>query len=149
MRLDLAPHQPPDHQPPAPAPGLLSHHPSPSTPYRTHSAGPAAAADQFSFGNYVSPQFGEGIESGDVRSFLAGDRVGHINWRASLRRGQLYVTQFQEERSADIVLLLEALIGNRRVAVPSGTRAVLAGLGVTIAFAAALYAGIVPTGPGG
>lgn len=32
--------------------------------------------------------------------------------------------------------------------VPSGTRAVIAGLGVTIAFAGALYVGIIPTEPG-
>jgi uncharacterized protein (DUF58 family) len=70
---------------------------------------PRPLQTQFSFGNYVSPQLGEGIEPGDMRPFLAGDRVRHINWRASLRRGQLYVTQFQEERNADIVLLLDAL----------------------------------------
>ncbi len=70
---------------------------------------PRPLQTQFSFGNYVSPQLGEGIEPGDMRPFLAGDRVRHINWRASLRRGQLYVTQFQEERNADVVLLLDAL----------------------------------------
>ena len=70
---------------------------------------PLPLQTQFSFGNYVSPQFGEGIEPGDVRLFLAGDRVRHINWRASLRRGQLYITEFHEERNADVVLLLDAL----------------------------------------
>src|SRR5207248_9074305 len=30
-------------------------------------------------------------------------------WRASLRRQQLYVTQYQEERNADVVLLLDTL----------------------------------------
>jgi uncharacterized protein (DUF58 family) len=70
---------------------------------------PRPLQTQFSFGNYVSPRFGEGIEPGDLRPFLAGDRVRHINWQASLRRGQLYVTQFHEERNADVVLLLDAL----------------------------------------
>src|SRR6185437_14399302 len=40
---------------------------------------------------------------------LPGDRTRHINWRASLRRQQLFVTQYHEERNADIVLLLDAL----------------------------------------
>jgi uncharacterized protein (DUF58 family) len=60
-----------------------------------------------SFGNYVSPRVGEGLEPGNVRPFMAGDRVRHINWRTSLRLGRLYVSQFHEERNADVVLLLD------------------------------------------
>lgn len=70
---------------------------------------PPPLRTQHSFGNYVSPRLGEGIEPGEIRPFLAGDRTRHINWRASLRRGQLFVTQFHEERHADVVLLLDAL----------------------------------------
>jgi uncharacterized protein (DUF58 family) len=70
---------------------------------------PRPVRTQFSFGNYVSPRLGEGIEPGEIRPFLPGDRTRHINWRASLRRGQLYVAQFHEERNADVVLLLDAL----------------------------------------
>ena len=70
---------------------------------------PLPARPQFSFGNYVSSRLGEGIEPGEIRPFHPGDRTRHINWRASLRRQQLYVTQFQEERNADVVLLLDAL----------------------------------------
>lgn len=70
---------------------------------------PRPLRTQASFGNYVSPRLGEGIEPGDLRPFLTGDRIRHINWRASLRRGQLYVTQFHEERNADVVLLLDTL----------------------------------------
>jgi uncharacterized protein (DUF58 family) len=70
---------------------------------------PRPTRTQYSFGNYVSPRVGEGIEPGEIRPFLPGDRTRHINWRASLRRQQLYVTQFHEERNADIVLLLDSL----------------------------------------
>jgi hypothetical protein len=70
---------------------------------------PRPVRTRFSFGNYISPRLGEGIEPGEIRPFLPGDRTRHINWRASLRRQQLYVTQYQEERNADIVLLLDAL----------------------------------------
>lgn len=70
---------------------------------------PRPVRTQFSFGNYVSPRLGEGIEPGEIRPFLPGDRTRRINWRASLRRQQLYVTQFHEERNADVVLLLDTL----------------------------------------
>ncbi len=63
---------------------------------------------QASFGNYVAPRLGDGIEPGDIRPFAPGDRIRRVNWRASLRRGELYVTRFQEERNADVVLLLDA-----------------------------------------
>ena len=70
---------------------------------------PRPVRTQFSFGNYVSPRLGEGIEPGDIRPFIPGDRTRHINWRASLRNQQLYVTRFHEERNADVVLLLDTL----------------------------------------
>jgi uncharacterized protein (DUF58 family) len=70
---------------------------------------PQPLRTQSSFGNYVSARVGEGIEPGDLRPFAPGDRMRHINWRATARRGELYVTRFQEERNADVVLLLDAL----------------------------------------
>lgn len=62
-----------------------------------------------SFGNYVSSQKGTGLEPADVRPFVPGDRVRQINWRTSLRLGRLYVTQFHQERNADVILLLDTL----------------------------------------
>jgi len=70
---------------------------------------PQPLRTQFSFGNYVAPRFGEGIEPGEIRAFAPGDRIRHVNWRASLRHQQLFVTQHHEERNADIVLLLDTL----------------------------------------
>ena len=61
------------------------------------------------FGNYVSAQRRAGLEPAELRLFAAGDRVRQINWKASLRLGRLYVTQFHEERNADVVLLLDTL----------------------------------------
>jgi uncharacterized protein (DUF58 family) len=60
-------------------------------------------------GNYVAPRVGEGIEPGDIRAFVPGDRVRHVNWRASLRFRQLFVTQYHQERNADVVLMLDTL----------------------------------------
>jgi uncharacterized protein (DUF58 family) len=87
------------------SPRLISVHPR-STPIRYV---PRPVRTQLSFGNYISPQLGQGIEPGEIRTFLPGDRTRHINWRASLRRQQLYVTQFHEERNSDVILLLDTL----------------------------------------
>ncbi|MBL8687943.1 MAG: DUF58 domain-containing protein [Rhodospirillaceae bacterium] len=60
-----------------------------------------------SFGNHVSSKLGQGLEPGNLRPYASGDRLRQINWRASLRTGRLYVTEFHEERNADVVILLD------------------------------------------
>lgn len=62
-----------------------------------------------SVGDHVSRGLGEGLEPGDIRPFAPGDRVRRVNWPASLRRGALHVTERQQERSADVVLMLDTL----------------------------------------
>ena len=57
----------------------------------------------------MSRAFGEGIEPGDIRQFAPGDRIRQVNWRASLRLGELYVTQQHRERNADVVLMLDTM----------------------------------------
>jgi uncharacterized protein (DUF58 family) len=57
----------------------------------------------------VSPALGEGLEPGDIRPFVPGDQVRRVNWRASLRTGELHVTQYHQERNADVVLMLDTL----------------------------------------
>jgi len=79
---------------------------------------PQPRRTQTSVGNYVSPTFGEGLEPGDIRPFAPGDRARHVNWRASLRLGRLYVTQYHQERNADVVLMLDTL---GHVGLPSAT----------------------------
>jgi uncharacterized protein (DUF58 family) len=70
---------------------------------------PRAARTQTFVGNHVSPVQGDGIEPGDIRAFVPGDRIRHVNWRATLRLGALHVTQHHRERNADVVLLLDTL----------------------------------------
>jgi uncharacterized protein (DUF58 family) len=70
---------------------------------------PPPRRTQASVGNYVSPAQGEGIEPGEIRPFAPGDHVRHVNWRATLRLGELHVTQHHRERNADVVLLLDTL----------------------------------------
>jgi uncharacterized protein (DUF58 family) len=58
-------------------------------------------------GNSVSRERGDGIEFADVREFVAGDRVRHVNWRVSARRGDLHVNQHHPERNADVVIFID------------------------------------------
>jgi len=65
-------------------------------------------------GNHVARQRGEGIEFADLRPFVAGDRVRHVNWRASARRGELWVNEHHPERNADVVIFLDTFAEARR-----------------------------------
>jgi len=58
-------------------------------------------------GNQVSRARGEGIEFADVRPWTPGDRIRRINWRATARRGELWVNDQHPERNTDIVLFLD------------------------------------------
>jgi uncharacterized protein (DUF58 family) len=65
-------------------------------------------------GNHVARQHGEGIEFADLRPFVAGDRVRRVNWRASARRGELWVNEHHAERNADVVIFLDSFAEARR-----------------------------------
>ena len=71
-------------------------------------------------GNQVSRTRGDGIEFADLREWDPGDRVRSINWRASARRGALWVNQQHPERNADVVLFLDTFVDVR-----SGARGTL------------------------
>jgi uncharacterized protein (DUF58 family) len=58
-------------------------------------------------GNQVAREKGEGIEFVDLRPFVPGDRVRRVNWRASARRGELWVNEYHAERNGDVVLFLD------------------------------------------
>jgi uncharacterized protein (DUF58 family) len=65
-------------------------------------------------GNQVARVRGEGIEFADLRPFVPGDRPRRINWRASARRGTLWVNEAHPERNADVVLFLDTFAEARR-----------------------------------
>ena len=58
-------------------------------------------------GAHVARGRAEGIEFADIRPFAPGDRVRHINWRATARRSALHVTERHPERASDVVLLID------------------------------------------
>jgi uncharacterized protein (DUF58 family) len=64
-------------------------------------------------GNQVAREKGDGIEFADLRRFVPGDRVRRVNWRASARRGELWVNELHPERNADVVLLLDSFADAR------------------------------------
>jgi uncharacterized protein (DUF58 family) len=58
-------------------------------------------------GNQVSRAKGDGIEFADIRAWAPGDRTRRINWRATARRGELWVNEQHPERNTDVVLFLD------------------------------------------
>jgi uncharacterized protein (DUF58 family) len=62
---------------------------------------------QLFVGAHVSRTKGDGIEFADLRAFVPGDQARRVNWRASARRGELWVNESHPERSADVVLFLD------------------------------------------
>lgn len=59
-------------------------------------------------GLHRSRRPGEGSELSGIRAFTAGDRMRRVNWRVSLRAGELHVNATTSERDADVVLLVDA-----------------------------------------
>jgi uncharacterized protein (DUF58 family) len=58
-------------------------------------------------GSRVARVRGDGVEFADIRPFVAGDRVRRVNWRATARRGSLFVNERHPERNADVILFLD------------------------------------------
>ena len=65
-------------------------------------------------GNQVPRARGEGIEFADLRPFVPGDRVRRINWRATARRGEPWITETHPERNSDVVIFLDTFLEARR-----------------------------------
>ncbi|MBW4719163.1 DUF58 domain-containing protein [Saccharothrix obliqua] len=50
---------------------------------------------------------GDSVELRDIRAFQPGDRLRRIDWRVSLRTGNLHVREHHAEADADVVLALD------------------------------------------
>ena len=59
-------------------------------------------------GLHRSPRPGESSELAGIRAFAPGDRMRRVNWRVSLRSGELHVNATTSERDADVLVLLDA-----------------------------------------
>ncbi len=67
-----------------------------------------AADTQVFAGNEVARTKGEGIEFADIRPWGAGDALKRVNWRASARRGDLWVNESHPERNIDVILFVDS-----------------------------------------
>jgi uncharacterized protein (DUF58 family) len=65
-------------------------------------------------GSQVPRARGEGIEFADIRPFVPGDRVRRVNWRATARRGEPWVTETHPERNSDVVIFLDTFLEARQ-----------------------------------
>ncbi len=63
---------------------------------------------QLHSGNEVSRRKGEGIEFADIRLWAPGDPVRRVNWRASARRGELWMNESHPERNTDVILFVDS-----------------------------------------
>ncbi|HKZ49332.1 MAG TPA: DUF58 domain-containing protein [Thermoplasmata archaeon] len=59
-------------------------------------------------GQTRSRHLGPGSEFWGVREYEPGDELRAINWKASARFGRLFTNEFEGERSADAVIVLDA-----------------------------------------
>ncbi|MEW2517030.1 DUF58 domain-containing protein [Actinacidiphila alni] len=53
---------------------------------------------------------GSGLEFEGLRPYRPGDRPRQVNWAVSARRGELFVTTRQDERSFDLIVLIDAFL---------------------------------------
>jgi len=65
-------------------------------------------------GNEVARRKGEGIEFADVRPWTTGDALKRVNWRASARRGELWVNESHPERNTDVIVFVDSFAEARR-----------------------------------
>lgn len=86
-------------------------------------------------GAHRSRRDGDGTEFSSIRRFHAGDRLRRINWRVSLKLGNLHVESTRAEEDAAVLLIVDAMAdyGQSR-----GVGSTESSLDVTVRAAAAL-----------
>ncbi len=67
----------------------------------------APARTQAAVGPRRSGARGDGLELAEVRPWVPGDHVRRLHWRATARRGELYVAERHPERSADVLIFVD------------------------------------------
>lgn len=61
-------------------------------------------------GAHVSKAIGRGLEYADIRPFTSGDSLRDINWRASARSSELWVSQRHPDQATEVILLLDSFV---------------------------------------
>ena len=86
-------------------------------------------------GAHRSRRIGSGSEFSGIRPFQSGDRLRRINWRVSLRTGNLHVVTARAEEDSGVLLVVDALADHGR---SGGIGDASSSLDVTVRAAAAL-----------
>jgi uncharacterized protein (DUF58 family) len=94
-------------------------------------------------GAYRSRRRGGGSEFAGIRPFLAGDRLRRVNWRVSLRTGELHVQDTQAEEDAGVLIVVDSLAEHGR---SGGVDGRASSLDLTVRAAAALAEHYVRSG---
>lgn len=58
-------------------------------------------------GNHASRMRGRGLSFDELRHYMPGDNLRHLDWRASLRYGKPFVRSFTEERDRPTLILVD------------------------------------------
>jgi len=90
-----------------------------------------------------SRRVGDGTEFAGIRPFHAGDRLRRINWRVSLRTGELHVVTSRSEEDSGVLLVVDALADFGR---SGGVDGAASSLDVTMRAASALAEHFVRNG---
>jgi len=61
-------------------------------------------------GAHRSRAVGQGVEYADIRPYSPGDSLRQINWRASARSNEMWVSQRHPDQATDVVLLLDSFV---------------------------------------
>ena len=61
-------------------------------------------------GAHGSRVVGRGVEYADIRHFAPGDSLRDINWKASARSPEIWVSQRHPDRATDVVLLVDSFV---------------------------------------
>lgn len=70
--------------------------------------------DSLLAGDYRSAVRGQGMEFEEVRAYVPGDDVRHIDWNVTARTGEPFVKVFREERQLTVQLMVD-VSGSTRV----------------------------------
>lgn len=109
-----------------------------ATPHRPHHSILA--------GRHASRLRGRGLNFEEIRAYVPGDDIRHVDWKASLRMGHAMVRSYTEERDRPALFVVDQRIsmfyGTRR-AMKSVVAAEVAALGAWMAFQAGDRAGAV------
>ena len=90
-------------------------------------------------GSHASRLRGRGLNFEEIRSYLPGDDIRHIDWRVSMRLGKAQIRSYTEERDRPLLVVVDQRIGmffGSKRAFKSVVAAEVAALSVWMGFAA-------------